>query len=386
MEKEKYELNTRGKIAVVLYCLVVLTILALIVLNTTTLLNLENIDAVNIYTTLIASSMFIVASILQLSREILKNKYKNNKILKEDVLSWGFTVALCFLALRIVLNGNKYIFIIYTAVMAITLVLFLTKEMFAISFVEEKSMNYVAFKILLYTLIFSLAIVYIVLFFNSLFEKEIASQIITIIASILGGLLTLSGVAWTIKSNNKDRKADLERIENERKEEERKKIIPYIRLDLPEKASGAVNARFGQGLDFDKKEDLAKLNKKHFYCYKINNFSVKNISKDCIIIESIVVDDKEYVFSGDKLVESGKSTWVKTTENWLVNSANILRSIKLKCKDLIGNSYLLNCVFEVAYPNGLCHIETEIDNIIYKGWDVEYSISRIDLPEFIQTK
>ena len=103
-------------------------------------------------------------------------------------------------------------------------------------------------------------------------------------------------------------------------------------------------------------------------------------------ILSIVVDDKEYVFSGDKLVESGKSTWVKTTENWLVNSANILRSIKLKCKDLIGNSYLLNCVFEVAYPNGLSHIETEIDNIIYKGWDVEYSISRIDLPEFIQTK
>ena len=85
MEKEKYELNTRGKIAVVLYCLVVLTILALIVLNTTTLLNLENIDAVNIYTTLIASSMFIVASILQLSREILKNNPIYNCIKKSNI-------------------------------------------------------------------------------------------------------------------------------------------------------------------------------------------------------------------------------------------------------------------------------------------------------------
>jgi len=215
-------------------------------------------------------------------------------------------------------------------------------------------------------------------------NKELQDIIIPIIAAVYGGLLTLVGVAWTIKSNNKDRKADLERIENERKEEERKKFIPFLRLDLPEKAIGAVNTHFGQGLDFDKKQDLEKLSNNKFYCYKINDFSVKNLSRECIIIESIVVDGEERIFNGDKLVESGKSTWVKTTENWLVNSANILKSIKLKCKDLIGNSYFLNCKFEYDYPHGFYQVETEIEGITYKGWNIEYSVSRIDLPELLQ--
>lgn len=79
-----------------------------------------------------------------------------------------------------------------------------------------------------------------------------------------------------------------------------------------------------------------------------------------------------------------KSTWVKTTENWLVNSANILKSIQLKCKDLIGNFYLLNCKFEYHYPHGFYQVETEIDGITYKGWNIEYSVCRIDLPELLQ--
>lgn len=56
--------------------------------------------------------------------------------------------------------------------------------------------------------------------------------LIPIISAVYGGLLTLVGVAWTIKSNNKDRKADLERIENERKEEERKKAKPLFTFNM----------------------------------------------------------------------------------------------------------------------------------------------------------
>ena len=100
-------------------------------------------------------------------------------------------------------------------------------------------------------------------------NSSLQEILIPIISAVYGGLLTLVGVAWTIKSNNKDRKADLERIEKERKEEERKQFIPYLRLDLPENAVGAVNTHFGQGLDFDKKQDLEKLSNNKFYCYKI---------------------------------------------------------------------------------------------------------------------
>ena len=43
-----------------------------------------------------------------------------------------------------------------------------------------------------------------------------------IVAAIYGGLLTLVGVAWTIKKGDKDRKEDREQLEKDRKEEERK--------------------------------------------------------------------------------------------------------------------------------------------------------------------
>lgn len=51
-------------------------------------------------------------------------------------------------------------------------------------------------------------------------NNSLQEILIPIISAVYDGLLTLVGVAWTIKSNNKDRKADLERIENERKGED----------------------------------------------------------------------------------------------------------------------------------------------------------------------
>ena len=63
-------------------------------------------------------------------------------------------------------------------------------------------------------------------------NSSLQEILIPIISAVYGGLLTLVGVAWTIKSNNKDRKADLERIENERKEEERKKAKPLFTFNM----------------------------------------------------------------------------------------------------------------------------------------------------------
>lgn len=63
--------------------------------------------------------------------------------------------------------------------------------------------------------------------------------VFTIVAAVYGGLLTLVGVAWTIRKGNKDRnedlerrdkerREDLERIDKERAEDERKKYKPFF--------------------------------------------------------------------------------------------------------------------------------------------------------------
>jgi len=210
--------------------------------------------------------------------------------------------------------------------------------------------------------------------------------VIPIVSSLLGGLLTLIGVAWTIKNNNRDRKSDFDRLEFERREEERKRNIPYIRLEHLKNVGVSVNTSFRNSLNFDNPEDLTKLTNNRFYCYIIKNFSVKNISKNCIILESIIVDGKEYIFSENKLVESEQSILVKTTGNYPVNSKTLLNSIQLKCKDLIENSYILDCKYKYKFSHDFPYFETEIDGIIYKGFNVEYTIDNIDLPMLVKEK
>ncbi len=204
-------------------------------------------------------------------------------------------------------------------------------------------------------------------------DSGLQSIIIPLTSAVYGGLLTLVGVAWTIKAGNK-----------KHSEEERKKLIPYLRLATHEEASCFVHTNFGTGLNFNKKEDLEKLSNNTFYFYKINDFYVKNISKDCIIIESIIVDDEEYYFTEPKLLENGKALLIKTTGNNFVNAANVLTTIQLKCKDLLYNEYCLNCIFEHKQSRNCCYSETEIAGVNYVGFQMEYQINELSLPKLIE--
>ena len=47
---------------------------------------------------------------------------------------------------------------------------------------------------------------------------------------MVGGGLTLIGVAWTIKDGDRKRQEELDRVENEHKEEERKKYRPFVNV------------------------------------------------------------------------------------------------------------------------------------------------------------
>ena len=143
----------------------------------------------------------------------------------------------------------------------------------------------------------------------------------------------------------------------------------------------------GQGLDLNKHEDIAKLNGKTYaYCYLIRDFSIKNISKDNIIIHAVYVEDKKYQFDGDVLVESGKSIWIKTTQNSLVLSPNLLTEIKLTCLDLLGNEYSFRCELRQTLNHSVYGFEAEINGVTYKGYNVEYNVTRIGLPNYIEKR
>lgn len=59
-------------------------------------------------------------------------------------------------------------------------------------------------------------------------DSDLQTIAMTMVAAVYGGLLALIGVAWTIRKGDKDRKEDLQRLENERKEEDRRKYSPVF--------------------------------------------------------------------------------------------------------------------------------------------------------------
>lgn len=89
----------------------------------------------------------------------------------------------------------------------------------------------------------------------------------TIIAAVYGGLLTLVGVAWTIKDS-----------ENKRKEEERAKNIPYIKLVSEIIYDDHIKIPVKSYYDFNKPSDRKYFNQKQSYSIQISSFGIKNIS------------------------------------------------------------------------------------------------------------
>lgn len=72
---------------------------------------------------------------------------------------------------------------------------------------------------------------------------------VTVYAAVLGGGITLAGVAWTIKDANDKRKEDLQRIESERKEEERLKYRPFTNVYVGKPKSVSCDIRVAQWLN-----------------------------------------------------------------------------------------------------------------------------------------
>ena len=319
---------------------------------------------------------------------LVSPKYENDKKLKYLIIG-GFFFTFIGLALRYgdLFDKTEGLILFSKIIISLGIVivyLFSIVSLFDYLVISKDSGNFSLFVKILYALfiiILIFALPFLLKHFWAVEEGVLTNIIIPIYASCVAGIITLAGVGWTIKSNSKDRDADLKRIEGERKEEERKKFVPYLRLTKPEDAEGCAYTYMGQGLDFSKQEDIKKLNRKTYaYCYLISDLPIKNISKDNIIINALYVDDKIYKFDGDVLVESGKSIWIKTTQNSYVISPDKLNEVKLSCFDLLGNEYLFDCELSLKYDSASYTFEQDIQGITYKGYSVEYNIDRIGLP------
>ena len=213
-------------------------------------------------------------------------------------------------------------------------------------------------------------------------NTEFASILVTILGAILGGAITLLGVAWSIKDNNEKRKEDLQRIEEERKEEERKKHIPYISKIIDADVSSYVYVTKIKRLNLGKAEDVAKIKNNSYFATKFENFLVKNISNSNIIFEGIYIDDNYYSFDFKKLLEVNGVLCVQFNSDTWYDFADKVSGIALQVADILGNHYKVMCEFSQKLH---CAPQKDIasNGAEYMVHPYKCSIESISLPKLL---
>lgn len=193
-------------------------------------------------------------------------------------------------------------------------------------------------------------------------DNSLREIIMTIVAAIYGGLFTLVGVAWTIKKGD-----------NDRKEEERKKYIPYVSFQ-------SNSLPLDRRLDaFCVKIPRSKQDKKLYYHF--DPFEIKNISSSNIIFKGIRFNNDIDIFCKKFILEKEKSLDVRIEGG--LNIGIDLSAIGLLAEDMLCNTYYLKCDFQCCpFSNKWDDAESKNDNFDLDT--LSCKITGIDLPVMLE--
>lgn len=131
-------------------------------------------------------------------------------------------------------------------------------------------------------------------------DSDLQTIAMTMVAAVYGGLFTLVGVAWTIRKGDKDRKEDLQRLENERKEEERRKYSPIfsvVRKNIETQKCVVLNLDDIENIDKVTTQNWNNTN------IKLQPICVENSSKVEFYIYGFLFDEKFYVTTEKFLIK-----------------------------------------------------------------------------------
>lgn len=214
-------------------------------------------------------------------------------------------------------------------------------------------------------------------------DKELQQIMTTIFAAILGGAITLGGVAWTIKKGDMDRQSDLKRIEEERKEEERKKHTPFLKL-ISNKTNSITKVTIEANLLTDNYVVLSQPSTEKYCEAEIQPFNLKNISESIILLLGIKIDDKFCEFEENVLLEKDSICNISPQNKTLHLFEKIPSNIELIVSDVLGNKYKLCCNFKLEQHAGPHTISSPPTSFTYIPY--QFTIENVSFPEQINKK
>lgn len=153
--------------------------------------------------------------------------------------------------------------------------------------------------------------------------QNLQNILITIIAAIFGGSMTLVGVAWTIRQGQKERADDRKQLEEDRKQEEIKKAKPIISfLDLKSIANEPILTCTFTGLPYVDRPETVSM-KARFINSDNSNFKVA----------AFEIDGKRYPAEYTFYIVKNQTFYVR------FNVSGKNRKYIIVLEDILGNQY-----------------------------------------------
>ena len=178
-------------------------------------------------------------------------------------------------------------------------------------------------------------------------NQALFSAVMGIYAAILGGAITLGGVAWTIKDGNEKRQEELQRVENERKEEERKKYRPFVNVYAGYNLQGLPSTEPIRVTDWLKNTDKIS----NVWSEKLN---IANNIRDCCFANTdfsnfyvwgIKIDDAMTSFKSYRYIR--KNVYFQLIFTGSIYTEKPIEKLSLILEDMLGGLYELKLDFSV---------------------------------------
>lgn len=258
--------------------------------------------------------------------------YKNNykQLAKDTILSLLILLCILSVAIGVTTYNTEQSLInnIFISLGAFPLAiggLYVVCKTFLLENIESKKPDTLTLSILLFVgigLVCGILLRYLV---TDLCLQQILT---TIFSSVLGGSITLAGVAWTIKDANTKRQEDLDRIEKERKEEERKKYVPFINF-YTNKVFIPDHTVYVSSLNFSE----TSKEKKFF----IDSFFLKNTDFTPFCLAGIYFNNHIAICQPAAYIDKQWIVEIRLDEHLILSED--LFALGICARDLLGNEY-----------------------------------------------
>lgn len=134
-------------------------------------------------------------------------------------------------------------------------------------------------------------------------------------------------------------------------------------------------------LDFNKSEDIDKIQDNTFYVVKIDCFTIRNVSDSNILLKGIYFNNLYHPFAFNTLVDKGGFCQIQVGINHWFASPQKITSITLLVTDILLNEYAIECQFH-AKLDQLPQKEFAPNEMEYTVYPYVYNIESLSLPNY----